>query len=374
MLIMPIIVVFFQENGLSMKDVFILQAIYSIAIVALEIPSGYFADVWGRKNTLIAGAIFGFLGYGVYTVSYGFWGFLLAELTMGIGQSFISGADSALLYDTLSDSRLEKKYIRYEGRFVSVGNFAEALAGILGGLLAGIHLRVPFYAQAFVALMAIPAAILIREPSRFKQHNKMTLRNILQVVKYALVENKVLRYAIGFSAIIGTSTLTMAWFVQPYFKEIELPLGLYGVFWTCLTLRVGLTAMLSYKAERLLGQKKMIVFISLAIPLGYLFTGLFQSYWALVFLFLFYAVRGIATPVLKDYIHRLTTSNVRATVLSIRNFIIRLVFSLVGPLLGWYTDLYTLPSALLLAAILFFSFALLTSILYLYSLKNTRED
>ena len=53
MLYMPIVVPFYESNGLSMKDIMILQAAYSVAIVVLEIPSGYLADVIGRKKTLI---------------------------------------------------------------------------------------------------------------------------------------------------------------------------------------------------------------------------------------------------------------------------------------------------------------------------------
>ncbi|RME62044.1 MAG: MFS transporter, partial [Candidatus Dadabacteria bacterium] len=53
---MPVIVLFFKENGLSMKDVFILQALFSVAVVIFEIPSGYFSDVVGRRTTLIVGS------------------------------------------------------------------------------------------------------------------------------------------------------------------------------------------------------------------------------------------------------------------------------------------------------------------------------
>ena len=40
---------------------------------------------------------------GVYCLASGFYGFLLAEITLGLGSSFLSGADTALLYDTLLD-------------------------------------------------------------------------------------------------------------------------------------------------------------------------------------------------------------------------------------------------------------------------------
>jgi MFS family permease len=138
MLYMPIVVPFYESNGLSMKDIMVLQAVYSIAIVALEIPSGYMADVIGRKKTLIIGAVFGTIGFTTYSFSHGIAGFLLAEIILGIGQSCVSGADSALLYDSLLERDEEKKYTRFEGRITSLGNIAEAVAGIAGGLLAGL--------------------------------------------------------------------------------------------------------------------------------------------------------------------------------------------------------------------------------------------
>ena len=113
---MPIVVLFYQDNGLSMSQIFILQAIYSISIVALEIPSGYFADALGRKNTIVAGAILGFLGFLIYSFSIGFIGFVLAQIVLGFGQSMISGADSAILYDSLVDSKKENDYLKHEGR------------------------------------------------------------------------------------------------------------------------------------------------------------------------------------------------------------------------------------------------------------------
>ncbi|MCK4748509.1 MAG: hypothetical protein KAT15_15765, partial [Bacteroidales bacterium] len=85
----------------------------------------------------------------------------------------------------------------------------------------------------------------------------------------------------------------------------------------------------------------------------------------LIILYLFYLVRGYATPVLKDYINRVTASHIRATVLSVRNFIIRLLFALTGPLLGWIKDLYSLPQALTLAGIIFLILSIITALLFI---------
>ena len=87
-------------------------------------------------------------------------------------------------------------------------------------------------------------------------------------------------------------------------------------------------------------------------------------------LYLFYLVRGYATPVLKDYINRITASHIRATVLSVRNFIIRLLFAITGPLLGWVKDIYSLPQDLTLAGIIYLTISILTAILFISTGKE----
>ena len=161
MLTMPIVFLFYKENGLATRDLFLLKAIYSFAIVLFEVPSGYFGDIWGRKSSLVLGSVLGFVGFALYCVSTEFWGFLICEVLLGIGMSFISGSDSALLYDTLQQAKREKDYLKIEGRLISAGNFAEAVAAPLGVLIAILGLRTPFYFQTLIAFTAIPAALTL---------------------------------------------------------------------------------------------------------------------------------------------------------------------------------------------------------------------
>lgn len=367
MLFMPIVVPFYESNGLSMKDIMVLQAIYSVAIVVLEIPSGYMADVIGRRKTLIFGVIFGTAGFATYSLSHGFTGFLVAEVILGIGQSCISGADSAILYDSLLEKGHREKYTRYEGRVTSLGNVAEAVAGILGGLLAGITLRVPYIAQTVVTLMALPAAITLKEPARKVPLIKASFMEILRIANFALFRDRPLRRNIFFSAITGTATLTMAWFAQPFFEYSRIDIVWFGLLWTSLNFTVAITSYSAHYFERRLGRTRSILLIAILIPCGYLALGQFHEPTGLIILYLFYLVRGFATPVLKDYINRLTSSHIRATVLSVRNFIIRLLFAITGPLFGWIKDLYSLPEALTLAGIIFLVLSIITAIMFISS-------
>ena len=71
MLLMPIIVLFFEESGLNLTQILILPAIYSFTIALLEIPSGFFSDSFGRKNSIILSTIFYSLGYLLFSFSIG---------------------------------------------------------------------------------------------------------------------------------------------------------------------------------------------------------------------------------------------------------------------------------------------------------------
>lgn len=45
LVIMPIITIFYREHGLSMREVFLIQVAFSLSVVLLEVPTGYFSDV-----------------------------------------------------------------------------------------------------------------------------------------------------------------------------------------------------------------------------------------------------------------------------------------------------------------------------------------
>lgn len=370
---MPIIVLFYEGHGLGLQDVFILKSVYSIAAVTLEIPSGYLADVWGRKKCLIMGCLLFFFGYLCYSFTSTFMAFLIAEILLGTGQTLVNGADSALLYDTTVHYKKENQYLRYEGRITMIGNFAEAVAGIFGGLLAAYSLRFPFYGQAIIAFTGIPAAFALKE---ITSTNKVQspFAEIVHIIKYSLFTNRQLCYNIMYSGVIGAATLTMAWFVQPVLMHLKTPTSYFGIIWTVLNLTVGIAALYSDRIEKYFGMKKMNILILIFIVGGYVALAYNLSYIGLVVLFVFYVFRGFATPILKGYINQITFSDMRATILSIRNFVIRLMFAAIAPFIGWLNDMYSLKTALLVSSVIIFIPGLLFLILQIKIEKSKQND
>lgn len=360
---MPIVALFYNENGLNEFDIYLLQAVYSISVAVMEIPSGYMADIFGRKKTMILGAVLGTCGFAAYSVSYDFTGFLIAEIVLGLGGSFISGSDSALLYDSLAARNKQHHYLQFEGRVTSLGNFAETVAAICGGGIAALlSYRSVYLAQTFIAALAIPATLYLLEPPRSIKIDRPGLNHILHVCRRALYIEKNLSSTIFLSAITGVATLCMAWTAQIYFISINFSEIEITPLWVTLNLTVALVAAYAASVVKALGQRYALLLIIIYIPLAYVTLGLLPVTYAIISLYLFYAVRGYATPVLKDLINQNCCSSIRATVLSIRNLIIRLGFALLGPAIGFFSGIADLSTALVIAGLSLFFLSSVTGL------------
>ncbi len=348
MLIMPVVALFFSDNGLDPFAIYLLQAVYSLSVAVLEIPSGYLADVIGRRTSLIIGSLLGTLGFVIMSLSHSFEGFLIGEIILGIGGSCISGSDSALLYDSLAADERHHYYLRYEGRITALGSMAETLAAIGGGLIAAwLSYRSVYVAQTCIAALAIPAALLLVEPHRDKPATRPSLAAVLRISHQALFVNRPLSSALLFSSVAGTATLCMAWTAQIYFIDVGFNEKQITPLWVALNLVVALLAAVAATVVTRLGPRRAVVLIAFGLPLGYLLLGLLPVAGGLAALFVFYAIRGYATPMLRDLTNQVCHSSVRATVLSIRSLLVRLSFSLAGPAIGLLAGRYSLGIALL---------------------------
>jgi MFS family permease len=354
MIVMPIIVIFFQENNLTITEIMILQAVYSLTIAMLEIPSGFLADSFGRRNSIFISTVFSFIGYIILSTYVGFNQYLIAEILLGIGASLISGADSAIIYDTLLELNDKNSYTKIEGKNYAIGNFSEAIAGLLGGYLAiasiSLGLYLPMYIQTFVVMLSIPIAYSLVEPKRTFKIAK-SLKSILIIVQDTLITNKKLKWYIIYSSAIGLTTLSIAWFVQPFLSTIDMPLIYFGIIWAALNIIAGITSYYSY----LINNRNLLIIISLSITISLISLGFNISLIGLIFISSIYLLRGIITPHMRNLININTTSERRATVMSLRSFMIRLSFSLTIPILGYITDIYSINYV-------FFSLAAITGI------------
>ena len=135
---LPIIYIFFKNSGLTFTQIFLTEAIFSIAVVLFEVPTGALADYIGRKKSVLVGILMWILSCFVFFIGHGFIAFSIANVFCALGVAFMSGADMALFYEILRKQNKENDYtnINKNNRILTLG--LVGYIGINGKFIGGI--------------------------------------------------------------------------------------------------------------------------------------------------------------------------------------------------------------------------------------------
>lgn len=362
LVIMPIAVPFFQSKGLSMQEVFTLQALFGVVVLITEVPSGYLADLFGRRITLIVGAVFAGIGHTVLIAADGFWGLALFELALGISHSLISGSDIALLYDTeLALGRGEQAQRQIVGRLYSARTLSEAIAAVVCSvLMLGSSMDLVVYVQAAIGWVPLLLSLRLVEPEIERLPMTGHGHNMRRIFRHLLMESAVLRLSVLALCIWSLTTFYAVWLLQKLWELQGIGLVHFGYLWGLLTVVAALAGRYAHLAEARLGSSGLLVFIGLAPAIGYLGMDLFGPVGAYLASFTFFMSRGFGAVVLRDALNRRVPSDFRATANSLTSFGFRGAFVLTGPLVGYGLDLWGMQTTLyLLAAATLAIFALI---------------
>ncbi len=336
---MAVITLFWKEQiGLSLSQILLLQSIFAVAMVVMEYPSGYISDRIGYRTSLTIASILGVAGWGCYTVATSFRDVLIAEILLGISTSFISGTDSALLYESLRRGGEESDYASCEGRSTFFGQSGEAAGAIFAGFLYARWPLLPFILQVGVWLLALIVTRSLREPRREPRSHASHLMEALSSARYVFAENRRLRVTMLLTIALGLSSFYPVWLIQPYMREAGVPLTSFGPVWAGANLVVALFALMSHRVRTLLGEQRMVLLLVLLVWCGYLGLGWTAGVWGFLFYYLLTAMRGLRGPLLLHLSQAEIPSANRAGMLSLQSLCFRLLFALSAPLLGRYAD------------------------------------
>jgi uncharacterized membrane protein len=97
------------------------------------------------------------------------------------------------------------------------------------------------------------------------------------------------------------------------------------------------------------------------------------SLWILPLFAVFYIVRGIGNPIFTNRINRRVESSHRATVLSVRQMGMRVLFFSLAPFIGGLADRGSLPQAFLISSIIFGTASGVVFTIWLRSIAQSRR-
>ncbi|MGM5485511.1 MAG: MFS transporter [Nanobdellota archaeon] len=354
-LTISIFVLFMLSNGLNMTQVMVLETIYVVVMILLEVPSGSFADVFGRRLSVSLSILFGAVAFLIFGLGSSFIVYLIAQLMLGISVALESGADKALLYDSLRHEGMTGRYSRIQGRANSIALITWGTTALVSGLLATFFgYRLLFYLTAIIFFLAFIFSYTLKEPP---VHEHVSSGNYLRLLRkglsftyrHRIVRDLIIYY--GLFAALGHLT----WFlIQPYYKGSGLPEYIIGVatFVYFMTASMG-----NFFAEPFLKIRKLYIYLIVIASLGFIgiyFTGPIIAFVMIGLMSFTCGVRDVFVAV---GINEHTSSVVRSTVLSVQNLAKSLMYGLFAPLIGYLTDIFTPAAAFLMMGIVLSVFA-----------------
>jgi MFS family permease len=357
MVVIPVFVPLLQGHGLSMSQVLQTQALFALTIALFEVPSGYLADIWGRRPVILAGSALNAVGFLSLLWADSFADFVVYEIILGIGFSLISGTDLALLYDT--EVYLRKKALpggagagKSLSRLISVEAAASGLAGVAASLLLLWSMHGVIIAQACAGLLPVLLALFLVEVPRAPRDTSHR-DNLRQIFELLLFGKPVVFWTAFAITVFGLLAIYVFWIYQKYWELQAVPLAHFGYIWAGFALVVSISARFTAALEQRLGTRGLLCLIATLPLLGLLGMAL-GSGWAGVLCGLLIQVsRGVSMSLFYEALNSRVPGDFRATVNSLVSLAVRAIFIVSGPALGYALDSLGMQATLLGLAALF---------------------
>lgn len=366
---LPVIMLFYRYKGATIGDFFLIQGIFSIFTFALEIPSGYFGDLFSRKKVIMLGLFFYLVGNFVWVFGTGFWGIMGGEAMFAISHSLCSGTIEAYLYDLLKKEHKERKMHQKLGKLETYSGISMTVATLTGGILYyNIGPESVVWGSILTTSIALTITFFLPDIPEFRRQNipSSKIKDILEISKSA-VQNHEIKWLIIYPSFFGICTLILMWGLQPVMISKEIPVYIFGfVTGFNMICRVGWSS-LSNILFKLLGLNGLIKMLLLVLFIGFSASILVENmtYQAMIYISLsLMAISAGSQIILKivttTLINHRIQSNERATVLSVKSMASKLFSGIGLIILKPLFDKIGIQETFLISSILIFIVSLIS--------------
>jgi MFS family permease len=322
--ICAIYVSFLMKHGLNLFEVNLVNACYFTTIFLCEIPTGVFADVFGRKHSFVTACGLMSLAMFVYGSSQTIAGFILAELICAVAHTFESGAFKAWLVDSLKHHGYEGSFTLIFGREHLICKIAAGVASIIGSYLYAIHPSFPWYLSSGILIITMIAAHCIMKEDYFVRTTKLSWRDGLTSMRDTTVtsirygiHDRAVRFTLIVTGIMSFAVMGLNMYWQPFFVAHGVHERYLGYIYGSIMVATGIGSYLASRRKEGTDEKRLIVW-SMACAGGFAIAStLVPGIAPALLIFLLHEIPPGALGPLKDsYLHTRIPSNERATISS----------------------------------------------------------
>lgn len=371
----PYLLIYLLGMGMNLFKVGILFAVREIIIYVFEVPSGIFADHFGKKRELLICFAFYMISFVFFFIGINFYILAIAMVFYGLGEAFRSGTHKAMIYTYLEQKGWfqHKTFVYGRTRYFSlIGSSMSAFLSIIFILnLPGVRwifllCIIPFLLD-FILIWSYPDSIDERRESTLKM-KKFFKDSVVQIK--TVFKNRVLTKILISSALYDGIFKTIKDYIQPILKatilaaaasglqnisgdkKVKIYLGIvYGVVYIFSAYASKYVYVLNrYKSS----DKLMSLTFDLAGVLSILlFITVRNNFTAAVIIIYFamYVMQDARRPMVVDVCGDYMDKRERVTVLSIESQLTSLFAVILSPLFGWIGDNLSISTLFLIIGI-----------------------
>ena len=346
----PIFAVLQLDYGLTMAQFAILNAIWAVSIVLLEVPSGALADKLGRRPMIIIAAVLMILEMSLIAfVPFGnanliFWVWVLNRILSGAAEASASGADEALAYDSLPEGEQEGQWPKVLARLMTLSSCAFVVAMLIGGAvydhsflnnLLGTNfaketaIRFPIYLTLISALIALPISLLMKEPvTQSEDLASDSLWTSIHKTGGWIISTPIV-FALILAALVHDTLVRLFLTMNSeYYRLIDLPESSFGIIGASFA---AMGILMPRLARRMVEKGRLAtnyLWISVFTFLGLLGIAQAWQYYGVLVVVLFSASFGLLNFFSSHYLNAKVDSRQRATVLSFKGLALNIGFGM----------------------------------------------
>jgi MFS family permease len=224
-IIVPAIPLFARSFGVSNAAVGLIISLFALSRFASGLFSGKLVDKFGERTVFAVGVGFVALSVGLSGLAQSYNQLLFFRAAGGLGSSMFSVAASSVILRSVSDAQRGHAQSVYNGSFL-----LGAIAGpAIGGALAAISLRAPFFVYAIALTISGTVAFIFFTSEHLQAPKKSEGKKAVMSLKDALAL-KGYRYALVITfvaswVIFGVRTSILPLFITEQLKSTPAVVG-----------------------------------------------------------------------------------------------------------------------------------------------------
>lgn len=350
--------VFLRAAGLNLWQLNLVNAIFMFSMFILEIPTGVFADMVGRKRSFVFSCVILSVSFLAYYFATGFYWFVLAEIIGAIGMTFASGAFEAWMVDSVKARDRNYDMTHAFTRFTQIEQIGVILGVIIGGYAGKINLALPWLMSSIGLLLLGVYAERRMDESPVGQNDESSPEKpkLAVLIKESVVmfrDNGSIRKITGLAFCFSFACVAanMYWAIR-LTEDLQVNQAHLGWIFSLFMIMMAFGSQAATKiANRI---KNEIGAINLSFSLlaaGISGAAIGGSVGAVLPLLMVHQfARGVYRPIKQNYTNECIPSDKRATILSMQSMIEGLAAFLGLLVSGFIADHYGVRGAWLAAA------------------------